>query len=290
MMHYANAANFRTSLEERIRQLAGRDGSAIQRVRKRVAIERFLARLQDPSDSPWFLKGAFALDLRFGERARTTKDLDLGIDLSLVSDPTIAGAEIVHRLREGGARPLQDFFVFSVPGEGEEILREPGAHAYRFTVRASLADRPFEDFRVDVGAGLELVTPLEEIPESDTLVFAGITPRRFRAISLPQQFAEKVHALTRRWEDRENTRVKDLVDITLILESSPPEPKVARIAVERIFEGRGTHTLPTPTGIPDPPPTWVGSYGVLAKEIGLAHVTIDEATSLLREYWTTIFR
>lgn len=286
-MRYATAANFRTALEERIRQIPGRDGFAIQRLRKRLAFERFLARLQDPSDSPWFLKGAFALDLRFGERARTTKDLDLGIDLSLVSDPTIAGPEIVHRLREGGARPLQDFFVFSVPGEGEEILREPGAHAYRFTVRASLADRPFEDFRVDVGAGLELVTPVEEIPETDTLTFAGIVPRRFRAISLAQHFAEKVHVLTRPWEDRENTRVKDLVDITLILEVNAPEPKIARAALNRIFEGRGTHTLPT--GIPDPPATWVESYGLEARQIGLAHVVMEDATEFLRRYWSRIF-
>ncbi|MGH7411677.1 MAG: nucleotidyl transferase AbiEii/AbiGii toxin family protein, partial [Candidatus Methylomirabilis sp.] len=265
-MRYATAPNFRTALEERIRQIAGRDGFAIQRIRKRVAFERFLARIQAPPDSPWFLKGAFALDLRFADRSRTTRDLDLGIDLSLMSDPTIAAAEIVHRLREGGGHQLQDFFVFSVPGEGEEILQEPGTHAYRFTVRASLADRPFEDFRVDVGAGLQLVTPVEEIPESDTLAFSGIVPRRFRAISLAQQLAEKVHAMTRPWEDRENTRVKDLVDITLILESSPPEPKMARIALERIFEGRDTHRLPTV--IPDPPPTWPGSYRALASEIG----------------------
>lgn len=286
-MRYATAPNFRTALEERIRQIAGRDGFAIQRIRKRVAFERFLARVQAPPDSPWFLKGAFALDLRFGDRARTTKDLDIGIYLSLRGDPGPGAEEIAKLLREAAEYSLDDFFVLTVPGEGEEILQEPHARAYRFTVQAWLAGRRFESFRVDVGTGLQLVTPVEEVPESDTLGFAGIEPRRFRAISLAQQLAEKVHAMTRPREDRENTRVKDLVDITLILESSPPEPKIARAALEGIFEGRGTHKLPTK--IPDPPATWVGSYGALAKEIGLAHVGIEEATEFLRSYWSRIF-
>ena len=286
-MRYATAPNFRTALEERIRQIAGRDGFAIQRIRKRVAFERFLARLQAPPDRPWFLKGAFALDLRFGDRARTTKDLDLGIYLSLRGDPGPGPEEIAKLLREAAEYSLEDFLVFTVPGEGEEILQEPDARAYRFTVQAWLAGRRFESFRVDVGTGLQLVTPVEEIPESDILTFAGIVPRQFRAISLVQQFAEKVHAMTRTWEDRENTRVKDLVDITLILESSPPEPKMARVALEGIFEGRRTHALPTQ--IPDPPPTWVGSYGVMAREIGLANVAMEEATEFLRTYWSRIF-
>lgn len=287
-MRYSTAAAFRMALEERIRQGATNEGVAVQRLRKRVAFERFLARLQGPPDSPWLLKGAFALDLRFGERARATKDLDLGIHLSLPTGPAIDLGEITQLLRQATAYPLEDFFVFSVLGEAEEILQEPRARAYRFTLRASLGNRPFEDFKVDVGTGIELVAPPEEIPESDMLIFAGVIPRRFRAISLVQQFAEKVHALTRPWEDRENTRVKDLVDITLILETRPPELKAVWAAVEGIFERRGTHTVPTE--IPDPPTTWVGSYGAAAKEIGLAHVEMGEATDLLRNYWSKMFR
>ena len=287
-MRYRSAAAFRMALEERIRQRAAASGTAIERMRKRVAIERFLARLQASPDSPWLLKGAFALDLRFQDRARTTKDLDLGSDISLLGNAPIERPEIEARLRQATESALADFFAFAVPGEGEEIVQEPGPRAYRFIVHAALAGRLFEEFKVDIATNPELVSPIEEVPESDTLAFAGIVPGRFRAISLSQQFAEKVHAFTLPWEDRENTRVKDLVDLVLILEVAPPEPTNVRPAVEGIFEQRGTHKLPTK--IPDPPATWVGSYGVLAKEIGLAHVTMDEGTTLLRGYWSTIFR
>jgi len=287
-MRYRTAAAFRMALEERIKQRSATDGTAIQRMRKRVAIERFLARLQASPDSPWLLKGAFALDLRFRDRARTTKDLDLGSDISLLGKAPLESAEIAGRLRQAADHPVADFFVFGSPGEGEEIVQEPGARAYRFIVYAALAGRPFEEFRVDIATRPELVAPIEEVPESDSLAFAGIAPVRFRAISLSQQFAEKLHAFTFPWENRENTRVKDLVDLTLMLEKAPPEPGAARVAVQAIFAGRGTHAIPAQ--IPDPPATWVGSYGMLAKEIRLAHVAMDEATEFLRKYWSQLYQ
>lgn len=287
-MRYANAASFRMALEERIGQRSATDGVAIQRLRKRVTFERFLARLQAPPDSPWFLKGAFALDLRFGDRSRTTKDLDLAVDLAIASNVVPATpAGIAARLQAAAAYELDDFIVFSVPAEGERIQQEPSAQTYRFHVRALLDKRPFEDFKVDVGTVTPLVAPTEEIAESDTLRFAGIVPRRFRAISLAQHFAEKIHALTFPWEDREQTRVKDLVDIVLILEVNAPDPHTARNALQAVFDGRGTHSLPSQ--ISDPPPSWTGSYTATARELTLTHMTIEDGTRLLHQFWAKVF-
>jgi len=274
------------ALEDRLKQIHTRDGSPIQWLRKRVGFERFLARLQALEDSPWVLKGAFALDLRFGRRARTTRDLDLGIGAPLAGTRRPEPTEIGNLLREGAGHALPDFFAFAV-GEADVILQEPTAQAYRFTVRASLADRPFDDFRVDVGTGLPTVAPIEEIPESDTLAFAGITPTRFRAVSLAQHFAEKVHALTFPWKDRENTRVKDLLDLALILKMRPPDPGSARSAVEAVFNRRDTH--PLPLTIPDPPPSWSVGYSSTAAELGFSVVNMDEAVELLRTYWVRLF-
>ena len=286
-MRYTTAADFRRALEERIRQRSAAEGVAIQRLRKRVAFERFLARLQASPDSPWFLKGAFALDLRFGDRARATQDLDLGLDLSLRGDPFLGRGEVLQLLREAAAYPLLDFFVFSIPGEGQDISQEPAARAYRFTVQASLAARRFEDFRVDVGADMQLVAPAEKIPESDILAFAGIVPGRFGAVSLAQHFAEKVHAYTRRWEDRENTRVKDLVDITLMLEVKGVDPVPVRSALEAVFDRRGTHSLPRQ--IPDAQASWAASFSAAASELNLIHTRVEDAVGLLGEFWIQVF-
>lgn len=286
-MRYATAAAFRMALEEHISRIHQAGSAAIPRLRKRIAFERFLRRLQVSPDSPWVLKGAVALDLRFGNRARATKDLDVGIDPSFLGPTSHDPSEIAGRLQVAAATPLEDFFIFSLPREGENIPVEPGVRAYRFRVRASLAGRPFEEFRLDVGLGIQLIAPPEEIPESDTLIFAGIAPGRFRAIPLSQHFADKVHAFTFPWKNRENTRVKDLVDLVLILEASPLGPGSARLALKAVFERRDTH--PLPAKIPDPPPSWAGPYSASAAEIGLSHVRMDEATELLRGYWNKIF-
>lgn len=287
-MQYRTAASFRTALEERIRQRSATHGVDSQRLRKRLTFERFLARVQAPSDSPWFLKGAVALDLRFGDRARTTQDLDLGLDLSLQGDPAFGRGDILQLLREAAAHLLQDFFVFSIPGEGQDILQEPTGRAYRFTVRASLAARRFEDFRLDVGAGMRLVAPAEEIPESDMLAFAGIVPTRFRTISRSQHFAEKVHAYTLPREGRENTRVKDLVDLTLMLEQKEVEPVSSRIALEAVFKRRGTHAIPRE--IPDAPSSWPASFTAAASELNLDHTRVEDAVGFFREFWIQVLQ
>jgi hypothetical protein len=275
------------ALEEHIKKLCPPDTPAIQRLRKRVALERFLGRLQEPVKSPYLLKGAFALYLRFGSRARVTQDLDLGTDSSHLDPLPSSPSGISEDLQKAAATPFDDFFAFRILGEGEPIKQEPDVRAYRFSVQAILAGRPFENFRLDVGGATKLVAPPEEIRESDLLAFAGIAPKRFRAVSLVQQFAEKVHALTFPWQDRENTRVKDLVDLALILELAPPDPFVIRTALDVVFGHRGSHSIPAE--IPDPPASWAAMYARSAAESGIVHAELSDAVLFLREYWARVF-
>lgn len=84
-MKYATAQSFRQALEERIRQeYAGKD---IPRVRKMIAFERFMARL----DNRWILKGGYAIQLRT-TKARTTQDVDL-----LAANISLQDLEMVFR-------------------------------------------------------------------------------------------------------------------------------------------------------------------------------------------------
>lgn len=233
------------------------------------------------------MKGACALYLRFGSRARVTQDLDLGTDSSHFDClPSLPGG-ISEDLQKAAATPLDDFFAFRILGKGEPIRQEPDVRAYRFTIQAIPAGRPFESFRLDVGMATMLVAPPEQIQESEMLAFAGIVSRRFRAISPVQQFAEKVHALTFPWQDRENTRVKDLVDLVLILELTPPNPSAIRSAIDAVFRGRGAHAIPAE--IPDPPASWAPMYARSAAESGIVHAELSDAVQFLREYWARVF-
>ncbi len=75
---YQTAQALRTALETRLSDIARSQGTDIQRLRRRVAFDRFLARLfsAEPKDRyPRFLKGGYAMELRI-RRARATKDIE----------------------------------------------------------------------------------------------------------------------------------------------------------------------------------------------------------------------
>jgi hypothetical protein len=139
MMRYGTAEAFRAALEQRLNILAGGSGPAIQRLRKRVAFERFLVRVQRAPDNPWLLKGAFALELRFGDRARTTRDMDLGIRLAPPNEAYPPKVKVAELLQDAAALSLEDFFEFSVAG-GKDILPDQEIHSYGFAVRTSLRE------------------------------------------------------------------------------------------------------------------------------------------------------
>jgi len=260
-MRYETANAFRTALEQRLKNEAEATGVALLRLRKHVAFERFLARLATSESSGWALKGAFALELRLGLRARTTKDIDLGR-----ADDEEAATE---HLEAATHIDLGDFFVF-------EVRRTPaldaatGFHAVRYTVRADLDGRRFEQFPVDVAFSEAAPIQAEPLFGANSLEFADVAALQLPVISLEQHVAEKFHAYTGAFgrDQRESTRVKDLVDLVLIGELTEIDAARLREELATTFEQRARQ--PLPNAIPSPPSSWAVPYAVLAREIGVA--------------------
>jgi predicted nucleotidyltransferase component of viral defense system len=257
------------------------------RLRKRVVFERAMVRLQQGALTPWILKGGFALELRLGNLARMTKDLDLTADLGFFGEATPSPSKLSDRLREDLERENEDKFAFQVAEGGDEELPTQGVKSFRFLVETRLDGRRFENIKIDVGVGDPLVPPVEEIKGSDFLSFAGIAVPLIRATSRAQHFAEKIHALTRPFDDRINTRVKDLADLMLFSRHGLPQTNDIKNAVTKIFENRKTHEIPSSIGIP--PATWATSYSAMASQLNLKERTIESATARLNDYWKTIF-
>ncbi len=157
------------------------------RLRKRVAFERFLARLAIVDPQRWVLKGAFALDLRLGLRTRTTKD----IDLAGADDEQIATANLIA----AQAIDLHDHFSFDVT-RTPALDRAEAFRAVRYSATAELAGRRFEQFPVDVALSEHPTAPSERLPIPSLLDFADILPIEMPVIALEQHIAEKVHAYT----------------------------------------------------------------------------------------------
>ena len=76
-MSYQTGEAFRRALEARLLNQSIQGAVSLVRLRKLVAFDRFLARLLAVRPDGWMLKGGLALQLRLGQRARTTKDIDV---------------------------------------------------------------------------------------------------------------------------------------------------------------------------------------------------------------------
>jgi hypothetical protein len=259
-LRYQTAMAFRQALEERLKTRSAGDPARIARDRKCVVFDRLLARLLIVSPGRWLLKGGFALDLRLADRARTTKD----VDIEWHDDEE----QLLETLIDAAGRDMGDFFVFAIERTGAPPDRLGGS--YRFRVSVSLAQRQFETFLLDVGFRSEEQIVSEKLATEDLLSFADIAPVQVDAVPLELQVAEKLHAYTRTYEnDRPSTRVKDLVDMTLIAELSAIDASKLRDLIESTFVQR--ESQPVPTELPVPPAEWAPQFRRLADEVGVTN-------------------
>jgi hypothetical protein len=260
-MRYRTPEAFRAALDQRLKNEATTAGVALMRLRKRVAFERFLARLSAVDSEGWVLTGAFALDLRLGLGTRTTKDIDLarGDDEQAATEHLVAA----------GAIDLGDFFDFEVRRTGDP---DPvaGFRAVRYSIRADLAGRRFEQFPADVALGEHSEDDAQRLRAPDLLAFAEIDAPELPVVPLERQVAEKLHAYTATYglRELESTRVKDLVDLVLIGDLAELDATRLGGALELTFRTRATHLLPG--AMPMPPSSWVRPYAELAQAVGIA--------------------
>lgn len=202
-MTYQSLGAFRQALEQRLLNLSRVTGTDLNRLRRRVTFERILARLVTAQPGMWVVKGGMAVELRIGDTARMTKDLDLNLR-GVVADGNTAREQLVAALSED---PTGDGFLFEVAPPTDIEPDDAGRPGWRFSVKANLAGRNFTTVRIDVVARTDELSATEALPMESMLSFAGFEDFEIESADVPQQFAEKVHAMTRPWEDRENTRV-----------------------------------------------------------------------------------
>jgi hypothetical protein len=286
---YATAAAFRRALEDRLQDIAGKEGVDLQRLRRQVAFDRLLARLfqvAQPRALPWVLKGGYAMELRI-KAARTTKDIDLTMRSVVSSDEKKDDKKnlaVLEKLQEAAAFSSDDFFVYTIGEPIADLDAAPYGGA-RFPVEAGLDGRVFVGFHLDVGIGDAVMEPLEVIEGRDWLGFAGIASPSLYMIPREQQFAEKLHAYSLPRRGAANTRVRDLVDMVLLIQSGTlAKAKVAE-SIRVTFDRRGTHAVPKV--LPQPPKDWQKPFDALGKECGLSGA-IDYAFRAVDRYFSEL--
>jgi hypothetical protein len=254
-MKYATDHAFRTALEARIKQ-GQSDSAGVSRLRKRIVFERLLARLVARAPGEWVLKGGFALELRLGNIARSTKDADF--------EWRVDEEDAVEQLLDAAALDLGDRFTFALQLADEETDLPGGGQRWR--VAATLAGRIFERTVIDVAFAAAPVRAPDQITTSSLLGFAGIDAVEVPTLAIEQHLAEKLHAYTRTYASgRPSTRVKDLVDVVVIANTSAVDAAKLAEAIEVIFGRRAEHAAPA--AVPVPPAEWATPWRRLARHV-----------------------
>ncbi len=262
---YTTAAAFRRALEERLKNRSQAEQVDINRLRRQVSFDRLLARLFRDDTAPWALKGGYALELRF-KSARSTIDIDLTVQRVVEARE---GGDAVRAIREmlqnAADVSLNDWFEYTIGPPVMDLTAAPYGGA-RYSVETRMDGRIFARFHLDAGVGDVVIQPLETVECHDWLGFAGIEKPRVWMISRGQQFAEKIHAYTLP-RSSANSRVKDLVDLALLIGENELDKRKAFNALRLTFERRNTHGLPTTLNAS--PEDWQTPFEALAEECRL---------------------
>ncbi len=277
---YDNAITFRQALEDRLKTIARQRAVPLDRLRRQISFDRFLARLFDvkKSSQRWLLKGGYALEFRFHNLARTTKDIDFTIPHMENLDENA----IREMLQEAMKKDISDWFQFFI-GVAMREFDQAVYGGWRYPVEARVANRIFTKFHVDIGIGDAIISKEEWKTGEDLLNFAGIDPVRVAMLPIEQHFAEKIHAFSYPRDKRPFSRIRDLVDLVLIIEQGLPGKKLVKSAIEATFKRRGTHEIPKDLEIP--PAALEGTYSDMAQDCGIKKKTMEEAFTFVQGYW-----
>jgi hypothetical protein len=248
------------------------------RLRRWVSVLALCGVLQRAIDEgvipDYHLKGGAALELRFADRARTTKDMDIGLPGER--------RERFLTLERAVALGFDEFtFRLKVPHDLElvDTVRVDVAIAYR--------GRGFQTIQIDLGPAdestVDLVTPtIRGVAELGIPVTSPV-----RCITLDVQVAQKLHACTSPHVLQTENRARDILDVVFLDTLGQLNPKSVKLACLRVFEERAEHAWPPPIEVP---PAWRVELASLARGQGLPFVTGDEVVSAFSRIYERIVR
>ncbi|MBN9617258.1 MAG: nucleotidyl transferase AbiEii/AbiGii toxin family protein [Acidobacteriales bacterium] len=206
----------------------------------------------------YYLKGGVAMELRYAEAARATKDIDIGISgnrgdrLMVFRDATALGF---------------DDFTFQLKGKP---LNMDKVDAVRLELAVRYRTRAWQTIEVDLGSSGEGAVDFVK-PAIPGLAAMGLrVPSPVRCLNLSEQVAQKLHACTGPYSQG---RARDVLDILLVDLLGRLDITTVRLAAKQVFIQRATHDFPPSSRIPA---DWHSELEALANELGYPAISAAE--------------
>jgi hypothetical protein len=223
-----------------------------------------------------------ALEVRLGDEARLTRDLDLGIRSEVESSAAL------HELLVDALSVDRDGDRFQFTAAAPQLLGpdDAGHVTWRLSVAATLAGRNFGGIRLDVSPRSHELLATEQIVLPNSLDFAEVAAAVVEIVDVNRHAAEKLHAMLRDFDDRENTRVRDLVDVVLLIDHGLLTIERCRSCVRQVWAERDQAA--PPTELPEFPESWPARYERLVADQGIAVREYVSARGLVEQLWSDL--
>lgn len=268
-------------LERWVGELARQEAIAPARLRRWVSfmvVAGLLDHARDENDDPVFvLKGGAAMELRLGQRARTTKDFDTSYRHAVEG--------MIDRL-DGALRSAHGDFTAS----RTEVEPVADTGAVRLDIKLAYRGRSWSTVRLEVAAAEgQAGREIDRIPGKPLDALGLDAPAEVPCVSVRYQMAQKLHACTEApGPGRHNDRFRDLIDLLLLEELVDAQDWPAvRAACEELFDLRNMHAWPPTVTVFD---SWPQGYGVMARELGFPIGDVHEAVEAVQRLISRIVR
>jgi hypothetical protein len=232
------------------------------------------ARHVDDGEPLFLIKGGVAMELRVGVGARATKDLDAAF-----RDTAANVADRLDLALRGG------FGDFTATRTEIEPIKDTGA--LRCEVKLAYRGRPVVTVKTEIAAAeAGMGSEIDYLPAAsfDHLGFTG--PATVACVAVRWQLAQKLHACTETFPDRDNDRFRDLLDLQLLAELVGDDQWAhVRAACRDVFDGRAKHPWPPVVTVPA---EWAEGYRALAQDTGFPVADVDAAADAVRVLITRI--
>ncbi len=223
-------------LQRRITTLAKNRGIPETRLYQRIATEVLFNILElahgDALIDRYAVKGGMALEVRFGMRARASRDVDVSIPVPF--DAIRAVLDRIFTLR---------FSDFQLRRRGPLRMLDR-VQAYRTEIEVRYAGKML--YRLDLDVNSSDFEPSVDVVPSGVLTELGLPgPVNVALLDVSAQLAHKIHGATQpSLNGYRNERFRDVLDALIIEEGSELDLEWVRIVCGAEFSRRATHGWP----------------------------------------------
>ena len=281
--HYASSF----AVESAIKQAAKLEHSRhperqVSDLIRQTYYDRFLSRIfSEGENSSWVLKGGSAMLARIPSTRRT-------LDADLFRNG-YATAESLAELERLAAVNLQDFFYFERVSAKPTLLgrNQPYVDGYRVSFTVRIGVKNMGQIHVDLVTHHGAMRDVDVMSPSNRLTLPKLTAYPYRLFPIENHFSDKACAIIEKINGVESSRIKDLIDLSIIITTQRLSSTDLRTAL-RAECGKRSLQYPLDLIVPD---SWTqAQFSKTTSGTSVAKLRITAAAALARQLLAQLYQ